>query len=169
MKTTPPRPDAQLFHTATGEKLHIPPCPHVHGVQLFPADPATTALRPVCTWCQAEINGVGRTYYDSVEDAMRAFGSFVDSLDRIRHEVNTVSHDAVWIPNSQSYIALGSGGPAVCWIGKTYVMHVHGAFVELPGYAAGGGGGVEKLRREGGVCPSCHTVMPVTGRCDDCD
>lgn len=168
MTSQPAQAPVQLFHTATGERLHIPPCPHVHGVQLFPAYPTTTGSRQVCTWCQAEIDGVGRTYYDSLDDAMRAFGSFAETRDRIRRETANVPHDAIWIPNSRSYIALGEGGPAVCWIGKTYVMHVRGDFVELPGYVAGAGGGTETALREGNVCPTCFTVMPITGRCDSC-
>ena len=31
----------------------------------------------VCQWSQAEMASVGRTYFDSLEDAMRAFGTYV--------------------------------------------------------------------------------------------
>lgn len=157
-----------LFRTATGSRLHIRPCPHVHGVELFAAGSADRESHEVCGWCQAEIDGAGRTYFDTLDNALRAFGSHVETLDAIRSEVAAVVHDAIWIPNSRSYVALGSGGPAVCWIGKTYLMHVDGAFVELPGYGPGVAGGTTSPLREGEVCGTCFLRMPVTGRCDNC-
>lgn len=155
----------KLFRTATGQRLHLRPCPHIHGADVVED---TVGSLDVCDWSQAELTGAGRTYYDVLDDALQAFGAPVEVIARIRQEVGTLAHDSIWIPNSRSYVAIGRGGPAVCWIGKTYVMHVGGEFIELPGYAPGGGGGQVVLQREGGVCPTCWTTMPVTGRCDVC-
>ncbi|MDQ2783313.1 MAG: hypothetical protein M3Y26_12390 [Actinomycetota bacterium] len=42
---------------------------------------------PVCLLCQVELDGVGRTYFDTIEDAMRAFGSYADTRVTIGEHV----------------------------------------------------------------------------------
>ena len=163
---TPGERTETVYRTATGQRRHLRPCPNIIGVEVIQA---TAGDLQICDWSMAELQGTGRTYYATLDDALRAFGAPVESLSAIRDEVKRVEHDAIWIPYSRSYVAVGSGGPAVCWIGKTYVQHVGGDFIELPGYAPGGGGGVELAQREGAVGPSCRETMPLTGLCDRCD
>lgn len=164
----PPAVDVPLYRTATGQKLHIPPCPHVQGVPLIEATDETRATREVCTWCRAELDGFGRAYYDSLLDALRAFGAFADTWDPIRALVASLQYDQIWVPYSRSYIALGNGGPVVAWIGKTYVMPVGGELIELPGYGRRPGGGTPREERVGAVCPRCYIQMPLKGACPQC-
>ena len=55
---------------------------------------------PVCSWCRAEIDGVGRSYHDTLEDAMRAFGCHVGTTALIRHALRSVTFDQIWLPYS---------------------------------------------------------------------
>jgi hypothetical protein len=63
---------APLYRTATGKRLHLMECPHVHGVELILAVEGT---HEICTWCLAELSGEGRTYHASIEDALRDMGA----------------------------------------------------------------------------------------------
>lgn len=158
----------ELVRTATSRMLHVWGCPHVGRFGLVVATEQERRTMPVCSLCQLELDGVGRTYFDTIEDAMRAFGSYADTWVTIGEHVRRVEHDQIWVPNSSSYIALGDHGPAVMWVGKTYVQHAGGEFVELPGYdpASRGGQGTSLIEAE--ICPTCFMEMPLTGRCDTC-
>ena len=113
-----------LYRTETGGRLHLPACPHIGGA-IREADSAERLVMSVCSWCQAEIDGLGRTYYESLDDAMRAFGCHVGTQPTIRQALRSVTHDQIWLPYSRSYIALGHEGRAVAWVGKTWVMPAH--------------------------------------------
>lgn len=164
----PERPEVVLYRTETGARLHIAACPHVGGV-LREADAAERLAMTVCSWCQAEIDGVGRTYFDSLDDAMRAFGCHVGTHELIRDALRFVTYDQVWLPYSRSYIALGHEGRGVAWAGKTYVVPSVGTFVELPGYEEAYGGGTPGLERVGELCPTHFLTMSVTGVCELCE
>ncbi len=157
-----------LYRTEGGGRLHIPGCPHVGGA-LREADAAERLAMPVCSWCRAEIDGVGRTYYDSLDDAMRAFGCHVGTQEPIRAALRFVTYDQIWLPYSRSYIALGHQGRAVAWVGKTYVMPGPDVFLELPGYREAAGGGTAASDRVGDTCPTHHMTMSVTGVCESCE
>ena len=157
-----------LYRTESGGRLHIPGCPHVGG-SLSEADAAERLAMPVCSWCQAEIDGVGRTYYESLDDAMRAFGCHVGTHEPIRAALRFATYDQIWLPYSRSYIALGHEGRGVAWVGKTYVMPSPDTFVELPGYEGALGGGQARPDLEGAVCPTHHMTMSVTGVCELCE
>jgi hypothetical protein len=161
-------PGVQLSRTATGQKLHIPPCPHVLGVELIEVSKTDAEGYDVCTWCQAELDGVGRTYYDSLDDAMRAFQTYEETRATIKEALRAVTFDAIWIPNSRSYIALGDKGLGVAWVGKTYIVPGRGGFIELPGFSPGSGGGTARSERTGEICPGCFTEMPLAGGCGTC-
>jgi hypothetical protein len=171
---SPPMPETPstgmpLVKTATGARLHIEPCPHILGCAVRNATPTEKLAMSVCTWCEAEINGVGRWYFDDLGDAMRYFGAHVGTEGSIRDALRFVLHDQVWVPNSKAYISLGLGGLAVAWVGKTYVVPIRGLFVELPGYHPHhGGGGLPSSERIGAVCTVHNVAMPLTGICDDC-
>jgi len=159
-----------LFRTATGGRLHIEGCPHILGCELIRATAEDLETMSACGWCQAEIDGVGRTYFDTLEDAFRDFGSYSDTWDLIRGHVSTVQYDSIWVPNSRSYIALGREGKGVAWIGKTYVAIAGGTFHELPGFTPTDHSGPSTKEWESNeICPKCHMAMPLTGICPDCD
>ena len=131
----------------------------------------TTRDRDVCAWCQAEIDGLGRTYFTSLEDAFRDYGSFHDSRQLIRELLAGVAFDSIWVPNSRAYIALGIDGRGVAWVGKTYVYIREGAtFHELPGYSPhqrSSGRRHDEVPTQ--FCPIHYLAMPLTGLCPDCE
>ena len=133
------RPEQVLYLTETGNRLHIPACPHIGGT-LREADAVERLSMTVCSWCQAEIDGVGRTDFETLDDAMRAFGCHVGTHGLIRDALRFVTYDQIWLPYSKSYIALGHQCRGAAWAGKTYVMPSADTFVELPGYEETHGG-----------------------------
>ena len=158
----------ELFRTATGQRLHIPGCPHV-GSTLVVATAQDLAELEICTWCRAEIDGVGRTYCRSLEEAMRVLGCWEGTQRLIRDALRFVAHDGVWLPHSDSYIALGREGRCVARVGKGYVSVVATvAYVELPGHRAGKGGGAPRVERVGQICPICYVATSLAGVCDAC-
>jgi hypothetical protein len=156
-----------LVRTETGAKLHIAVCPHL-GPDFREATSSERLAMAVCTWCRAELDGVGRTYCDGLEEAMRVFGTHAGTERAIKEALRFVDHDQIWVPNSRSYVALGRGGRGVAWFGKTYVVPAVGEFLALPDYHAGSGGGSRPEQLTGAPCPSCYLVLPLTGVCDDC-
>ena len=158
-----------LLRTEGGDRLHIAPCPHLLGHTPREATREESATMQLCFWCEKEVSGHGRTYVDSLDQAMRMFGSHVDTTRLIRRHLRDVEWDQIWIPNSRSYIALGLAGRGVAWVGKGYVMPSRDAFVPLPGFvASGGGGGTPSQESWGEVCPVCWMQKSVTGECG-CD
>lgn len=157
-----------LVRSETGARLHIVACPHLGG-KVRPADAAERLAMPVCTWCQAELDGVGRTYFTDLDEAMREFGTHVSDKQRIRDALRFVTWDQVWVPNSRCYVALGHEGRGVAWFGKTYVVPSPGAFLELPGYSPAYGGGSPREERHGDVCSTHRIERSVSGACELCD
>lgn len=162
------RPIAATLRTEKGTRLHIAPCPFL-GPSAREAEPSERAAMSVCSWCQAEIDGAGRTYFDNLEDAMRFFGTHLGSEHQVREAVRFVTSDQVWVPHSKSYIALGLEGAAVAWIGKTYVVPGPGLFVELPDYSPQQGGGAERSERLGELCELHFIARGLNGSCEHCD
>jgi len=158
-----------LVRTETGAKLHIAECPHIIGSEIREATAAERLAMELCTWSRAELDGVGRTYCDSLGDAMRLFGTHSGTERLIGDALRFVSHDQIWLPNSQSYVALGLEGRGVAWFGKTYVVPHTGEFLELPGFRESGGGGAPLDEQVGEICPVHHMTMSLTGVCDLCD
>jgi len=157
------------LRTANGARLHIAPCPHILGARVWSAAPSEILAMTVCSWCEAEINGVGRTYFDTLDDSLRFFGAHVGTETLIRSALRFVAHDQIWVPNSRSYIALGREGAAVAWVGKTYVVPTQGAFVALPGYQPHDGGGAPREERIGETCTRHFIARGLNGACDLCD
>lgn len=159
----------ELYRTATGRRLHIPGCPHV-GSPLRPAAPVEIDELAVCEWCEAELAGVGRTYYANIDDAMRALGCWEGTQSLIRQALADIDHDRIWLPHSESYIALGLDGQGVAWVGKGYVfVKATAVYTELPGHRAGRGGGAPREVRYGDLCVRHNVVRSVAGTCDQCD
>lgn len=167
--TAQPAPRLELFCAATGRRLHVPGCPHVEST-LRHATPDELEQLAVCEWCRAELDGVGRTYYASLDEAMRALGCWEGTQALIRAALRFVRHDQIWLPHSVSYIALGLDGRGVAWVGKGYVaVKATGAYVELPGHREGRGGGAPRAERYGEVCERHRLARSLTGSCDLCD
>ena len=157
-----------LVRTETGNRLHIAACPHL-GSEIRRATPADRLAMEVCTWCRAELDGVGRSYFDDLADAMRAFGTYAGTERLIREALRFVTYDQIWIPHSRSYVALGLEGRGVAWFGKTYVVPTTTTFVELPDYSPGHGGGSPTDKPFGETCPVHFVARSLTGVCDLCD
>lgn len=158
-----------LLRTGGGLRLHIAPCPHLLRHTTRVATAAERLSIPLCHWCAKEVAGHGRTYVDSLEAAMRLFGSHVETLRLIREHLSGVQWDQIWIPNSRSYIALGRSGRGVAWVGKGYVVPTRGAFVSLPGFLGHGRGGAAGGEKTWGEqCGRCFMQRSVSGVCD-CD
>lgn len=157
-----------LFRTAGGQRLHIEPCPHIHGAQVFAATAEDRMRLEICAWSQAELAGFGRQYHDTLRDAMRVFKTYVGTEALIEKAVAGIEYDKVFTVNSGSYIALGHDGLGVAWIGKTWVVLRGGQLIQLPGYAPHAGGGSEKDVKYGALCPVHFEVMSLTGQCSSC-
>lgn len=167
--TVQPQISVELFRTATGQRLHVAGCPRI-GSPLVVAMARDLADLEVCTWCRAEIDGVGRTYCRSLDEAMRVLGCWEGTQRLVREALRFVTHDRVWLPHSDSCVALGLDGRCVARVGKGYVDVVAtGAYVELPGHRAGKGGGAPRVERVGRTCPTCFVATSLTGSCDTCD
>jgi len=160
-------PDA-LVRTETGAKLHIPSCPHIRS-RIRLADAAERLAMTVCKWCRAELDGVGRTYLDTLEDAMREFGTHAGTERLVRGALRFATYDQIWVPHSRSYVALGHEGRAVAWFGKSWVVPVRGQWLELPDYRAGRGGGAARDERVGEVCDVHFVTRSLTGVCELCE
>ena len=163
----PGAPD-DLVKTQTGARLHVPACPHI-GSDIRSATPTELEDLTVCTWCQAELDGHGRTYFRDLTEALREFGVHVANQAKVRDALQGVVHDVLWMPNSRSYVALGRDQRAVAWFGKTYAMPSRTDVVELPDYASSGKDGMRLAdEARGEVCVTHFVERSVTGECEMC-
>jgi hypothetical protein len=164
------RPSAKVYKTAGGRSLHLAPCPHIHACAVSEATDADLAEHEICKWSQAELDGVGRVYFTTLEDAMRAFHSYSETWATIKHYVAQVEYDQIWIPNSQAYVAVGLRGQTVAWFGKTILGFQDGSRVEMPGYESWlNSGHVTAAQKQPQICQRCFVAMPLTGRCVSCE
>ncbi len=155
-----------LVRTETGAKLHIAACPHL-GSEVRRATPDDQLAMEVCTWCRAELDGVGRTYFDDLGEAMRAFGTYAGTEKLIRDALRFVTYDEIWVPHSRSYVALGLEGRGVAWFGKTYVAPAPASSSSCPTTPRAGGGSSPD-KQVGKSAPVDFVAMSLTGVCDDC-
>ena len=155
----------QLYRTATGGRRHILSCPHLIGKDVFEA---AEDDGEICSMCDRELRGEGRRYFTSLADALPEFGAARSNWPEITRLLEDVEHDVVWMVNSGSYIALGLGGRAVAWTGKTCV-YPPGAYVELPDYRASGGGGAPVRDTWGETCERHFVKRSRNGNCERCD
>lgn len=155
-----------LYRTETGGRRHIRACPHLVGKDVVEA---TDEVGEICAICQRELRGEGRRYFASLQAALPEFGAARSNWPLINEYLAGVQHDDVWIVNSGSYIALGRGGRAVAWAGKTYVNPSAEELVELPDYRAGGGGGALVNEIWGDTCDKHFVARARNGSCERCD
>jgi hypothetical protein len=154
-----------LYRTVTGGRRHIRGCPHLVGKDVVEA---TDEASEICMICRRELRGEGRRYFATLHDALTEFGAARGNWPLIHQHLAGVQHDQVWIVNSGSYIALGRGGRAVAWAGKTYVNPSAEEFVELPDFRDGGGGGAPVHDTWGDTCEVHNMVRSRSGACGMC-
>lgn len=162
MTSTDAADGTQLWKTATGTRAHLAQCSHLVGKAVVAAGP-----EPVCDLSQAELEGRGRDYLPDVGAALQVMGVSGSDWSQVHALLASVTHDAVWLPYSRSYIALGHGGQGVAWVGKNYVDIAGQGRTELPGYAAAQrSAGVSQEPKYGPTCPRCFLATPVGGQHD---
>ncbi len=152
-------------------KVHIGTCPHLSKRSvLTEATPEQVESNGLCTHCEKEINGVGRTYFDDLEVALKTYGQHGhDALGRIRTALDGVDHDTVWLPASDSYVALAAEGEALAWVGKGYVRVKGRPLVELPSPQPRAGAGSLKEDVRGDLCEVHFMEKSVDGVCEMCE
>lgn len=157
-----------LYSTANGQRLHIAECPYILGAEVFPE--VVDDTREVCTWCQAELNDEGRTYHDSIEDALRDMAVAGANFAELTRLLRSVEHDTIYVPFSRSYVAVALDGRPAAVAGKTYVWFPDGK-VELPDFVSAGGDkiGGDRSGVWGETCPHSGLKHPVNGACDRCE
>jgi hypothetical protein len=169
---------AELVVAPSRRRLHLRSCSHLQDSSralLVEASPQDRIDIPVCSECDAEIHGVGRQRFSSLEEAFEAFPLPLENRARMREIASHLTYNDVWIPNGRSYVAVGiKGQAAAAYFAPGYVdVHVEPAGYrreELPTYVAGGAGVAGRMvRRQAVRCARCNIELPATGRCDECD
>lgn len=156
-----------LYRTGTGGRRHIRGCSHLVGKAVVEA---TDTDGEICTLCERELRGEGRRYFATLAEALPEFGAARTNWPLISEHLSGVDHDQVWIVFSGSYIALGRGGRAVAWAGKTYVNPSAEKLIELPDYRPGGGGGAASSELvRGDICEKHNLEKARNGSCWRCD
>lgn len=161
-----------LFLSHASGKLHVADCPHIRRVEgAQPATPEQRERNGICSWCQRELAGQGRTTFATLDEALRDFGHVSDQSHRlIREALQGITYDSFWIPSSRSYIGLGLDGLGVAWIGVGYVERKGDTTVELPWFVPSGGGGTRAAEAARGEMCMVHFIeKSVSGLCDDCE
>lgn len=160
-----------LFLTHARGKVHIRACPHLADTSdLIPATAEQVEQNGYCSHCEKEIAGVGRKYFERLDDAFEVLGHRSDEAKRlIRGALAGVEYDAIWIPASESYVALGANGQGAAWIGKGYVDIKDRELIELPWFAPHNGGGPERLDSRGELCDVHQIEKSVSGSCELCE
>jgi hypothetical protein len=157
--------EIDLFRTAGGQKLHVPYCPHVHGVEMTVASIEDRLSMDVCEFCEAEVSGRGRTTFETIEDALRSFNAPHHSRARMAELLGSVERDSVHTPASNSYIAVVKDGQAVAWAGKTYVEFANGEFHPFEDFVPSGGGARGREEVWGERCDRCFMTKSLNGAC----
>ena len=155
-----------LYRTATGGKRHVRNCPHLRAKDVLEA---AESDGEVCSWCAAELSGKGRTYYDTVQQALQRFGAERTNWPHITDLVADVDPSHVWVPASAPYIALARDGKVAVWVHRTKVEWSDGDRVEhLPGFRPGAGGGAPVQEVWGETCEKHHLQRSRNGQCGMC-
>lgn len=160
--------EPELLKSKTGTRLHITGCPHTDKSALIPAAESEISELEVCSWCAAEIAGHGRTYFDTLEDALDELGAPKESKPKLAGLLREAEFDRIYVPNSRSYVSVTRGDQTVAYAGKTYVTYVDDrGTVELPGYVAtSGSGGTASVETQWGEpCPRCFMARSMNGTC----
>jgi hypothetical protein len=160
-----------LYRTDTGNRLHLPDCTHLRGVDIIAATAAERETMAICSLCRNELDGVGRTRFETIEAALVDTGAPQHARAELTRLLNEVEWEDVYTPNSKSYAAVTRGGRIVASAGKTYVYYADRPMVYLPEYLwSEGGGGAVQPPLHGDKCPRHPWYeRSVTGACPECD
>jgi hypothetical protein len=170
-------PEILLYVVRPDGPLHLGGCPRLDtGARAnfmswaTPASHAQRAKNPLCKWCEAELSGKRRTYYETLDAALKALG-LVTYEDRLQvHTVlEGIEFDYVWIPAGGSYVALQRDRNIVREIHKGYLDGHDIERVEFPWFRTRDRGGKRTENRRGESCPRCGLERSLTGGCDNCD
>lgn len=156
----------QLVRVPGGQFAHLRGCPHVVGREVVPV--AEREDVPPCRWTGDELAGQGRIIQKSLDAALERYGVSPLTRPLIRERLKDVQWDTVYLPRSESYIALMKDERPVAWAGKTYVQ-VGDQFEPLPDHRAGAGGGLGVSELWGEPCPTCWTERARNGTCSCSD
>lgn len=172
---------AELYRTKGRGRLHVLGCSHLQTTdlsQLIVADATDRAERELCSECDKEIRGVGRTEYPSLDAAFEALKFPVENRPRMREIAAELDFDLVWAPQARSYVAVGHRdrhAAAAAYFNRGFVdVHIDtGGYTrhELPtAVQRGGGDGRRQVaERNAATCPTCFLELPASGTCDTCD
>lgn len=172
---------AELYRTNGRGRLHVLGCSHLQTTdlsQLIVADTTDRAERELCSECDKEIRGVGRTEYPSLDAAFEALKFPVENRPRMREIAAELDFDLVWAPQARSYIAAGHRdrhAAAAAYFNRGFVdVHLDsGGYTrhELPTAVQRGGGEGRRqgAERNAATCPTCFLELPANGTCDTCD
>lgn len=111
----------------------------------------------------------GRTYFDSLESAMRSYRVPVEAQATVRSTLQGIAHDGFYVPPSRPYIAVTRQGRVVARVHMGHIGIPGAARVELPGYrerARGARNVQPHAARQ--TCGKCHLEVPLIGTCDEC-
>lgn len=157
---------ATLHHTQTGGKLHLRRCPHLAAASPI-LDAAPDDSRPICVWSQHELNGTGRTYHQTLADALEDFGAAQSIRPELTRLMNLVEWDEVFVPYSRAYVTVHRNGLPVAWCGKNYVDYPNRPIVRLPDFVGRDVDGIRQPDRPWGpVCPDCSETRSLSGACN---
>ncbi|MFE6233753.1 hypothetical protein [Cellulosimicrobium sp. NPDC057862] len=171
---------AELYRTKSRGKLHVLGCSHLQATelsQLVEADGRDRADLELCSECDKEIHGVGRTEYASLDAAFEALQFPVENRQLMRDIAGPVDFTKVWAPQSRSYVGVGhlDGRLASAYFNRGFVdvRLDEGGYRrhEMPTFAQAAGGAVRAGGAERPVvmCPTCSMQLPATLLCDSCD
>ena len=172
--------EEELYKASTRGRLHVRGCSHLQDTEpsrLVRADATDRATLQVCSECDKEIRGIGRTEYPSLDVAFEALRFPVGHRLRMREIAAGVDFTKVWAPQSRSYVGVGhlDGRPAAAYFNRGFVdvRLDEGGYERhpMPTYAGGGraDAGHRPGEREASTCPSCFMELPMNGVCDSCE
>jgi len=158
-------PALTLHHTTTGGRRHLRQCPHLVG-----ASPVLTAAaddtREICVWSQNELAGTGRTYHNTLAEALEDLGAAHGNRAELTRLLSVVDWDQVFVPYSRTYLTVLRNDRPVAWAGKTFVDYPDRPAAMLPDFV--GRDGAEGRNTEGAwgpVCPECKEERSLSGAC----
>ncbi len=112
------------------------------------------------------MDGVGRTYHDSVEAALGDMGASQHARPELARLMNEVDWDQVFVPYSRSYVCVLKEDRPMAWCGKSYVDYPDRPTVTLPGFIGREGDGGRKPEGVwGATCPDCNEARSLFGAC----
>ena len=112
--------DTVYFRTATGTRVHLPSARASATPTPTRRPPPSASPTASATGAPAQLNGHGREYFETIEDAMRRVGVPAEAQPIIREALKFVTTTSCFTVHSLTYGALAFQGRPVASFGKTY-------------------------------------------------